>query len=398
MSRIQHVFGKALVGIALALSVALPLGAAERRADILYNFTGGADGAFPGAGLIRDTAGNFYGVAPGGNGLCCGAGVVFKLSPLGAETPIYTFTGGRDGAEPFGKLVADAAGNLYGTTEGGGDHNLGVVFKLTPGGMETVLYSFAGESDGARPGAGLAMDAAGNLYGTTSFGDLHNAGIIFKIAPDGTETVLHAFTDRRDGSGPQSDLIMGRRGALYGTAFLGGASNSGTVFKIPPDGKFSVLYSFTGLADGGRPAGGVIMDRHGALYGTTTSGGGGPCNTCGVVFKLAPDGTETVLHNFAGAPDAASPSSSLVLDRHGNLFGVTYLGGRSNRGAVFQISPDGTETVLHSFSRPPDGERPSGSLLLYMNKLFGTTAAGGAGAACAPQPSCGTVFEVRKAK
>ncbi len=394
MSRIPYGFGKALAGAALALSIALPVGAAERRADIIYNFTGGADGADPYPGLIRDAAGNFYGTTTGGGGGC---GVVFKLSPLGVATTLHAFTGGSDGCGQGTKLVADSAGNLYGTTANGGVHYLGVVFKLTPTGVETVLHAFAGGYDGRFPIAGMVIDAAGNLYGTTASGGDRSltGGTVFKIAPDGTETILHAFTCGRDGCDPQGDLIMGRRGAFYGTASTGGAGHSGVIFKIATDGNFSAPYAFTGGADGAIPNGGVIMDRQGVLYGTTYFGGSGPCN-CGVVFKLAPDGTQTVLHNFTGAPDSRNPMESLVMDGEGNLFGATNSGGRSDRGAVFEISPDGTETIVHSFSGSPDGKHPQGSLLLYMNKLHGVTAAGGTGGAC--QIGCGTVYEVRKAK
>ncbi len=402
MSRIQRIFAKALVGAALALSVAVPLGAAAQGMprDVIYNFTGGAEGARPAAGLIMDTAGNFYGTASFGGSSNCpiGCGAVFKLSPLGAATALYTFNGGHDGFEPLDKLVADAAGNLYGTTKHGGAHRLGVVFKVTPGGVETVLHAFAGGSDGASPDAGLTMDTAGNFYGTTDAGGLSNLGTAFKLAPDGTLTVLHAFTGGADGSDPVGDLIMDKKGALYGSAFSD-SGGPGTIFKIAAGGKFSVLYTFTGGADGAGPYG-VIMDRQGALYGATT-GGGGPCD-CGVVFKLAPDGTQTVLHSFTGA-DGSSPAGSLIMDRQGNLFGVTNLGGSFGIGTVFQLSPDGTETVLHNFAgthdSPPDGDGPDGSLILSMNKLYGVTLIGGTGTGSnCNKVGCGVVFAVRKAK
>ncbi len=395
MSRIQRGFGKALLGAALALSVALPLTAGERRVDILYNFTGGADGAVPSAGLVRDAAGNFYGAAGGGGG-ACGCGVVFKLSPQGVETTLHTFAGGSGGRRPNGALVADAAGNLYGTTKLGGAHDFGVVFKLTPGGAETVLHAFAGGSDGERPRAGLAMDGAGNLYGATFAGGASDLGTVFKLAPDGTETVLHAFTGGADGTNPNGGLIVDEKGALYGATFSDQGGH-GAIFKIAAGGHFSVLHSFTGGADGTRPHGGVIMDPQGNLYGTTLFGGAKGCASgCGVVFKLAPDGALTVLHSFTGAPDARSPEDSLVMDGQGNLFSATEDGGNFNRGAVFEISPDGTEAVVHSFAGSPGGKHPQGSLLLYMNKLNGVTAAGGTAGGC--QAGCGTVFEVRKAK
>ncbi len=395
MSRFQRAFGMALLGAALALSAALPLGAAAapRPVDIIYNFTAGADGASPGGGLIRDTAGNFYGTAAqGGNGgFLSGCGVVFKLSPLGAVTTLYAFTdgipGGRDGCDPEGKLIVDAAGNLYGTTSAGGADVQGVVFKLTPGGEETVLHFFRFAGDGSGPLAGLTMDAAGNFYGTTDFGGPSNRGTVFKVAPGGHETVLHAFTGGADGSIPTGGVIMDKHGNLYGDTL------GGTIFKITPNGNFSVLHSFTGGADGSAPQGGLIMDKQGALYGTTTKGGGS-CD-CGVVFKLTPDGTETVLHTFTGRSDGADPTNSLIMDRQGVLYGVTHGGGRFHLGTVFQLSPDGTETVLHSFAGSPDGASPKTSLILSMNKLYGTTSQGGTGGC---NGGCGVVFEVRRAK
>ncbi len=398
MSRIRRVFGRALAGAALALSVAVPLVAAARAPDVVYNFTGGSEGSHPVGGLIMDKAGNFYGTTSDGgvNGGTCvqGCGAVFKLSPLGVATALHTFTGGSDGARPQDTLFADAAGNLYGTANIGGAHNLGVVFKLTPGGVETVLYSFAGGSDGSNPYAGLIADAAGNFYGTTLHGGPSDLGTVFRLAPDGTETVLHAFTGGRDGSGPYGGVIMDKHGNLYGDTLLGGPRNAGVIFKIAPNGKFSLLYTFTRHADGGAPHGGLIRDKQGNLYGVTTEGG----RTWGVVFKLAPDGTQTVLHTFAESD--ANSEGSLIMDQQGDLFGTTEGGGADGLGSVIQISPDGKETVLHSFtgmvSRPFDGLQPFSSLTKHMNKLYGVTTQGGNGNACAS--GCGVVFEVRKAK
>ncbi len=261
--------------------------------------------------------------------------------------------------------------------------------------METVLHSFAGGSDGDDPQSGLIADGAGNFYGTTEGGGPSDDGTVFKLAPDGTETVLHAFTGgHHDGAQPFSaGVIMDKHGNLYGDTGLGGAGDSGVIFKIAPNGKFSLLYSFTGGADGGLPFGGLVRDKQDNLYGATTKGGAG----YGVVFKLAPGGAQTVLHTFA-AFDGSTPEASLIVDKQGNLFGTTEGGG----GTVFQLSPDGTHTVLHSFAgnrdRPPDGAYPKGSLLLYMNKLYGATSAGGTGFGCALQTGCGVVFEVRRAK
>ncbi len=396
MSRIRRVFGKALAVAAFALIVAVPLAAAASQPrDVIYNFTGGAEGGVPYGGLIRDAAGNFYGATSQGGG-ACNCGVVFKLSPLGAATALYTFTGGSDGGRPFTKLIADAAGNLYGTASQGGAHNSGVVFKLTPAGQETVLYSFAGGSDGAIPYDGLTVDGAGNIYGTTQNGGPANVGTVFKLAPDGAETVLHAFNGGRDGNYPMG-VVMDKDGNLYGNSIGRPNKPTGRIFKIAPNGKFSVLYFFSGGTDGGFPRGGLIMDKQGVVFGATTNGGGA-CD-CGVVFELGPGARQTVLHTFAG-PDGSIPQGSLIIDNHGDLYGVTHFGGAFGEGTVFQLSLGGTLTVLHSFAgsqdSPPDGERPTGGLIRYMNKLYGTTNGGGSGVGCSG--GCGVVFEVKKAK
>jgi uncharacterized repeat protein (TIGR03803 family) len=228
--------------------------------------------------------------------------VVFKLSPTGAETVLHSFNG-ADGAVPdSGFLVLDKAGNLYGTTNGGGAHNHGVVFKLSPTGTETVLHSFTEGADGAYPVAGLLRDAARNLYGTTDGGGAHNQGVVFKLSPcdSGYDfSVVHSFTGGADGGGPTGDLIQDAAGNLYGTTGSGGSStcllgagNCGVVFKLSPTGTETVLYSFIGGADGGGPYAGVIQDAVGNLYGTTPGGGAesSACfvGTCGVVFRLAP--------------------------------------------------------------------------------------------------------------
>jgi uncharacterized repeat protein (TIGR03803 family) len=236
---------------------------------------------------------------------------------------------------------------------------------------ETVLYSFKGGSDGSNPAAGLIVDSSGNLYGTTfnggggsGCGSDFGCGTAFKLAPDGTETVLHAFTGGSDGGLPEAGLIADGSSNLYGTAYQGGASNLGVVFKLAPDGTETVLYSFKGGGDGGVPAGTLIADSSGNLYGTTSEGGGSGCfgNGCGTVFKLAPDGTETVLHAFTGGSDGAHPNVALIADGAGNLYGTTGGGGITlcyeGCGTVFKLAPDGTETVLHAFTGAATGIFP----------------------------------------
>ena len=267
---------------------------------VLYSFTK-KGGYAPTGDLIRDERGNLYGTAAQGGLVTAecplGCGTVFKLSPSGTETVLYQFMGGADGAGPFGGLVADQQGNFYGTTSAGGTLNFGAVFKLTPAGVESVLYSFKSGTDGRNPYGRLTLDAKGNLYGATEHGGGstnpacfgNGCGVIFKVTPAGKEKVLHAFSGGADGGTPNGGLAFDSLGNLFGTTFVDGVFNSGTLFKVSPFGHFSVIYSFTGGADGGNPNGDLIFDPQDNLYGTTTYGGVSKLLCpCGVVFKLTP--------------------------------------------------------------------------------------------------------------
>jgi uncharacterized repeat protein (TIGR03803 family) len=310
--------------------------------------------------LVRDHAGNLYGTTVDGRGglsVCSGGcGVVYKLGRTGKETVLYSFTGGADGGSSYAGLVRDKAGNLYGTTTGGGIYGQGTVFKLDATDKETVLYCFTGGMDGGTPGARLLRDNAGNLYGTTQYGgDLScsvsfppGCGVVFKLDPAGKETVLHSFTGP-DGSLSFTGLVRDAAGNLYGTTAFGGASGNGVVFKVDPAGKETVLHSFTGGADGANPYASVVRDAAGNLYGTTYAGGntGGFCSKyggCGVVFKLDTTGEETVLHTFTGR-DGLQPRGALLRDAAGDLYGTTSIGGDLNGcsgigcGVVFKLTP-----------------------------------------------------------
>jgi uncharacterized repeat protein (TIGR03803 family) len=312
--------------------------------------------------VIQDTAGNLYGTTSAGGATTntCnpfnGCGVLFKLSPAGTESVLYSFTGGADGAAPAGGLVRDPAGNLYGTaTLGGSTSELcrfgcGTVFTLSPSGTETVLYRFAGyPGDGANPGGDLIRDAAGNLYGTTlagGYGCNIGCGTAFELSPTGVETVLHRFTGGVDGYQPRAGLIRDGAGNLYGTAPYGGAHGNGVVFELircSSGYDFKVLYSFTGGVDGGYPFGGLIRDGAGNLYGTTFYGG---AFGAGAVFKLSPAGTGTVLHSFTRGADGEAPFAGLMQDTAGNLYGTTSGGGATSTGdppggcgVVFRVAP-----------------------------------------------------------
>lgn len=425
----MRVVALAVGGLAAAV---LPTGgeAATYREQVLYSFCPGAtctDGQSPFAGLIMDSAGNLYGTTIEGGATATanppGFGAVFKLTPNGTESVLYSFAGGpNDGDIPFAGLIMDGSGNLYGTTLYGGQYGFGAVFKLTNG-TETVLYSFTGGSDGANPYAGLIMDASGNLYGTASAGGNTAAGCInslgtsgcgtvFKLTPNGsTFTVLYTFTGGSDGANPTAGLIMDTSGNLYGTTSQGGNA-FGTVFELTPSefgtaGPIPPLYSFSGGVDAANPGAAVIVDGSGNLYGTTQNGG---ANDAGAVFKLTRGATapwpETVLYSFCSqsssqtsCTDGANPMASLIMDTAGNLYGTTYNGGAPlfasfGVGTVFQLAPNGMETVLYSFCSSSgciDGFNPSADLIADKSgNFYSTTPYGGAS-------SGGTVFRLSSA-
>jgi uncharacterized repeat protein (TIGR03803 family) len=278
--------------------------------DVLYAFSGGADGWNPRGDLTRDEAGNIFGITEFGGDFGCagpGCGVVFKVDKTGRETVLHTFTGPPDGSQPSAGLVRDKAGNLYGVTFYGGEsacgYGCGTVFKVDARGNETVLYAFTGGTDGGFPNGSLIRDASGNLYGVTAWGgDLssctgrgayNGCGVIFKLDTTGKETVLYAFKGITDGAYPDGGLLRDKSGNLYGATNMGGtigcADNfgCGTIFKLDTNGHENVLYTFNAISHGVYPNGGLIMDRSGNLYGTTSSGGNPSCY-CGVVFKLTP--------------------------------------------------------------------------------------------------------------
>lgn len=312
---------------------------------------------------------------------------------------VYHFQGGSDGAFPYGDLVGDTAGNLYGTTQQGGPFNYGTVFKVDTNGNETVLHSFAGAPDGSNPSAGLVRDSAGNLYGTTFAGGVANVGAVFKVDANGNETVLYSFKGSPDGENPTAGLLRDSAGNLYGTTIFGGITSLqdswGTVFKLSTEGNETVLYRFENYPDGARPDGGLVRDKAGNLYGTTTIGGSyGDANySSGTVFKLDKSGKETVLHSFAGYPaDGGDPLATLLLDSRGNLYGTTYAGGHSELciiaiifpresyekigcGTVFKLDPTGKEEIL-PFSGTA-GIHPSSRLIIDGDGLSGTTLYGG---------------------
>jgi|HubBroStandDraft_1064217.scaffolds.fasta_scaffold30727_2 uncharacterized repeat protein (TIGR03803 family) len=315
------------------------------KRTLLHSFTDQGTGLFPEASLILDAAGNLYGTTTQGGGTeWCGGrgcGVVFKLDTSGSETVLHRFTGGTaDGCNPFGGLVQDEAGNLYGTTVQCGFSNYGTVFKVDTDGKETLLHSFGGgSSDGASPSlTNLLMDQKGNFYGITANGGTSDGGVLYKLSKSGAVTVLHSFAGgTADGCRPQGIPFMDKNGDLYGTTASCGPYNGGIVWKVSKKGEEIVLYSFTGAPNGAFPEAGVIMDAKGDLYGTTVQGG--TTGDTGTVYELKKKGTLTELHNFHGRPDGAAPWGGLVRDPKGNLYGTAYLGGEYGNGTVWRLSP-----------------------------------------------------------
>ena len=365
---------------------------AQTNFKLLHSFgSTSADGILPLSPLIRDAKGNLYGTTVGGGSY--GSGTVFKVDALGRETVLYSFTGGADGGDPYGGVILDPAGNLYGTTYQGGSGTAGTVFKLDSIGGEGVVYSFYGGADGAFPESTLVQDFTGNLFGTAAQGGDGGFGVVFKVDPTGRETVVYSFQGGADGSQPNPTLLRDGAGNLYGTTRLGGnfqhphcgASGCGVVFKVDGAGKETVLHSFTGATDGEYPSARLLRDAVGNLYGATFGGG---TYGRGTVFKVDPKRVKTILYNFAGGADAASPES-LVRDEAGNLYG-TAGGGAYRRGTVFKVDAAGNETVLYTFTGIADGTSPYGLLVGdAAGNLYGTTLSGG-------EYGLGTVFKLTR--
>jgi uncharacterized repeat protein (TIGR03803 family) len=365
------------------LAIARPLPA--QTFTLLHTFSGGADGATPQAGMLRDASGNLYGTTTyGGNS---GSGVLFRLDNAGNETVLYSFSGKTDGQYPTGNLLRDSSGNIFSTTyDGGNAPNLtGTVFKLNPSGKETVLYNFTGAADGGNPDTGLTADSSGNLYGTTESGGVNGFGTVFRVnLATGKQTVLHTFAGgQRCGIPFRATLLRDHAGNLYGTTPSGGYGQ-GCVYRLDPAGNYAVLHRFTGAAGGGSPYQGVIQDAAGNLYGAALTGG---TFGYGIVYKLDKAGNQTILYSFAGGTDGRFPFTTLTLDAAGNLYGTTWFGGPFDQGTIFRVDPTGTETVLYSFTGGSDGGQPITGLVLDKDgNVYGNTSIGGSG--------YGTVFKL----
>lgn len=333
------------------------------------------------------------------------AGVAIAL-PAQTFNVLQSFNN-TDGANPFPALVQATNGDLYGTTYGGGANLSGAIFKVTPAGALTTVYSFCSQTnctDGALPRGGLIQDSNGSLYGTTLSGGANNRGTVYKITLAGVLTTLYSFCNVAgcaDGAQPFAGLVQASNGALYGTTISGG-NGFGTIFEISAGGAFTRLYSFcatSGCPDGASPAAALIQASNGAFYGTTENGGAysnAACGAynCGTVFKFTGSGAPTTLYSFcakSGCSDGYNPTAALALATNGDFYGTTLEGGaNANNGTVFQITPAGKLKTLYSFcaqSGCTDGQGPAAGVIQASDgNLYGTTTSGGIG--------YGTIFEI----
>jgi uncharacterized repeat protein (TIGR03803 family) len=401
---------------AVLLWATAPIGLSAQTFKRLHRFDG-TDGANPQAGLVQATGGNLYGTTASG-----GAnynGTVFKISPGGGPVKtLYSFCSQSrctDGSYPRAVLVQAAGGNFYGTTVSGGanDHcyffGCGTLFRITPIGALTTLYSFCSQgglacTDGAVPFAGLVRATDGNFYGTTVSGG-PNPGTLFKITPSGTLTTLYSFCSQggapcADGANPDAALVQATSGNFYGTTSSAGANDRGTVFKITPSGTLTTLHSFCSQSectDGSVPLAALVQGTDGNFYGTTFEGGTSGCAYgCGTVFRITPSGTLRTLHAFHPFTkgEGALPFGGLVQATDGNFYGATSQGGAHGAGTVFKITPSGTLTTLYSFCSQggtacTDGANPVAALVQDTNgNFYGTTENGGA------KGGYGTVFSL----
>jgi uncharacterized repeat protein (TIGR03803 family) len=369
-----------LIAILAVASIPLTTPALAQNYRVGYLFTS-TDGFWPNGSLIRDASNNLYGTLQfGGDN---GAGTVFRLNTAGLTT-LHSFNG-TDGLAPAGGLTRDPAGNLYGTTTQGGPYGAGTLFELHANGVLVVLHTFKGGGylDGGIPLGTLLRDAAGNLYGTTYNGGKYNLGTLFKVDLNGVETILYSFgRTTGDGANPGAGLICDSDGTFYGTTSIGGNGSCGgglgcgVVFKFDRKRGLTALYQFRGGADGAQPGAPLVRDAEGNLYGTTEGDIGYGGKDSATVFKVDVNGQETVLHTFTGE-DGDTPRGGLLLDRFGNLYGTTSEGGAYGLGTVFKLDTQGSETILHSFNGR-DGLSPFGELLQdALGSFFGTTVGGG---------------------
>jgi uncharacterized repeat protein (TIGR03803 family) len=384
------------VQVILILGAATAMAAHAQGFDNPASFDGN-NGAFPvHTSMVQGVDGNYYGTtSEGGAGCDSWCGTVFRLTPAGVLSTLHVFEG-PDGVYPLAGLTLANDGSFYGTTLGGGTAGFGTVFKITPAGAQSVFYSFCVDppscTDGAAPSSPVIRGVDGNFYGTTDHGGAYGVGAVYRLTPEGGETVLHDFCAEggacADGAIPFGGLVLASDGNFYGTTNTNGANNAGTVFEITPKGTFTALYSFCSqpnCTDGSSPDSALVEGRDGWLYGTTSLAGTTNVNCpdgCGTIFRVAQSGKFETVYSFTG-PDGGGPDDAEMLSgSNGSLYGTTSGGGAYGAGTVFELSREGRLTTLYSFCARyecPDGEEPSGGLLQATTGIFyGTTYRGGA--------------------
>jgi uncharacterized repeat protein (TIGR03803 family) len=367
-----------------------------------FDFT---NGAYPQSSLAQGANGDFYGTAS--EGTDTQGGTIFEITPTGAMNTVFAFCPARgdcrDGQDPYASLAETANGNFYGTTLYGGANRYGTVFEFGADGKLITLYSFCPETNsqgfcvgGASPYGSLVQGYDGDYYGTTLLGgagvaDNSNCGnacgTIFKITPTGTFTALYSFcslTNCADGREALAGLVRATDGKFYGTTIGGGANNGGTIFSIAPAGRLTTLYSFCSkpsCADGSAPYAPLVQAADGNFYGTTEIGG---ASDDGTVFEMTPAGKLTTLYSFCsqtGCADGRSPEAGLIQATDGNFYGTTTGGGAYGEGTIFEVSPLGILTTLYSFCSQPecaDGAGSTGALVQGTDgNFYGTTRDGG---------------------
>lgn len=324
---------------------------------------------------------------------------LFLFLPLMGFGQTYTFSTivkfpntSKKGPQNPNELIIDGAGNLYGTSVHGGSYGVGSVFKVTPNHVLSILYSFQNLSDGGIPYGPLVRDPAGNLYGETSSGGTSNYGTIFKVTPAGKESVLYNFSQELAVTGG-AGLARDSSGNLYGY----NTNGNGSVFELTATGQYKTLYTFcqlSGCTDGYSPMYRPTLSANGVIYGLTEYGGDASCfaDGCGVVFELDTSGNETVLHTFTGGSNGQSPSSNLAIDSAGNLYGTTGLGGTGYWGVMFKIDTSNNYSILYNFcsqTNCADGASPGGYLVVSSGNVYGINQGSGE-----PPEQYGNIFKV----
>jgi uncharacterized repeat protein (TIGR03803 family) len=334
----HHVFyGATNLGGSANSGTIFELGAGNKE-TVLHSFDGGNGGSDPNGGVTVDPSGNIYGTTTfGGDGGACrnGCGVLYELAANGTYTVLHAFDPASDGQWPVGTLVRDKKGDLFGVAGGGGANEGGTVFEYSAAGAFSVLHAFGASGDGFQPVGNLLRDKKGDFYGVTNSGGADQYGVVFKLTPKGKLTTLYSFTGGNDGGYPTGGLARDKDGDLYGATNLAGNGSTpyGTVFKLAPGGALTTLYVFQGGNDGGYPSGNVVLHQ-GKVYGTTTWGG---AEEDGVIYGVdAATGTETILHSFAGS-DGASPQSGLTV-KNGRFYGAAAGGGTDSLGVMFEVT------------------------------------------------------------